>query len=221
MTKYLAGGNWPRHGDSYWNEVYDEARARGWTLETHSNHGTAYLSCPAEECDLGPIYSTGKSNENVAKDYLKKVRRCPHGSLDQAAAAQRVKGHLEIAERLAKAARHLLYRDGRSAEVEDLWRRAEQQVDAADEIFESGQIELAEWWRDHEAGRAGDLLADTSVEGSDHPALVVAAADREADSAEDALADVSSKNAEYKGLKTRLDSVREEIETIRVQPGLD
>lgn len=215
MTKYLPGGNWPRHGDTYWNDVYDEARARGWTLETHSNHGTAYLTCPTGDDELGPIYSTGKSNENVAKDYLKKVRRCPHGSLDQAAVVLRVKGHLEVAERLVKAAQHLLDRDGRNAQVEELWRAAEKEAEAADEIFKSGQIEHAEWWRDHEAEQARELLASTPAEGSEQPSPVAALADREADHAEDALEDLSSKHAEYDELVARLETIRAEIDVVR------
>lgn len=224
MTTYEPFGKWPRHDNDAWNTTYDEAKARSWRLRKHSNHNSSYLICPTGDCELGPIWSTARGTENVAKDYLRDVRNCPHGEAEQTTRAQRTQDHLRWGETYAEAATHQL--DARAARdsIEGLWAEADRQADAADEVLHGrdddaimADLQTKEWWAEHYDQRAQSTLAETELAGATDPVVVVQAAEDAAEDAADALADVSEHHDDYAPLEARLDALRKKNDAIRVQ----
>lgn len=240
MTTYEPYGKWPRHDNDAWNTTYDEAKARSWRLRKHSNHNTSYLLCPTGDCELGPIWSTGKGTESVAKDYLRDVRNCPHGEAEQTTRAQRTEDHLRWGETYADAACHQLEARSARADIEELWQEAEHQADAADQVLHGttgdsadnlggtpgdardddaimADLQAKEWWAEHYEEQAQEALADTKLAGATDPVIVVQAAEDAAEDAADALADVSQNHDDYAPLEARLEALREKSGAIRVQ----
>ncbi|YAL83401.1 hypothetical protein ACMYYO_00955 [Dermacoccaceae bacterium W4C1] len=224
MTTLEPYGIWPRHKVKAWNTTYDEAKGRGWRLRQHTNHKTAYLLCPTEDCVLGPIFSTAAGTESVARDYLKDVRNCSHGSDEQLTLVQRASDHLRWGEKYADAASCQLAADAATAKVGNLWREADRRADAADELLHPrdddtiiDDLEVTEWWVKQHAEAAQAALAGTDLAGTTDPADVVQASEDAADDAAGALDEVSQKTDGRAALEDRLDALRVKNDEIRVQ----
>ncbi|WP_210503345.1 hypothetical protein [Nocardioides xinjiangensis] len=224
MTTLEPYGKWPRHKVGAWNTTYGEAKARGWQLRKHSSHNSTYLVCPTEECVLGPIWSTASGTENVAQEYLRDVRNCPHGSDEQVTRVQRTRDHLRVGETFADAAERQLKAQASRAKVEDLWQEADQQADAADELLHPrdddaiiADLEESEWWAGHHEKEAQATLSETDLAGETDPSTVVQAAEDAADDAADALEEVSAKHDERAELEAQLNALRAKNEGIRDQ----
>jgi hypothetical protein len=101
MGTYAPADAWPDHSKSWFNDLFKKARGHGWSLETHSNHGTYTLLCPAGVCRL-LVYSTGKGGESVAKNFGKRIERCIHSAATTDALTRAIE-KLDQAERLLNA----------------------------------------------------------------------------------------------------------------------
>lgn len=146
MVNYPPTDQWPRHSKSWFREVLKKARGMGWSLETHTNHGTYKLRCPDGRCQL-VVFSTGKGGETVAKRYLHKVSRCNHGvadSLEKAAdllvkAERLVEGVFTLHERRCAEARAYQAIDGtlgyEESDIEELLNECERLAKRCDELL--------------------------------------------------------------------------------------
>jgi hypothetical protein len=220
LKTYGPDDTWPEHDDDWWNEVLDAARARGWSLARHSDHSWGSLDCPTNECYVPPIFSTGRGAESVAKNCLKKVKRCPHAVAVQNASIRQVEGHLDAADTFLDAAEHLLARDARRAEIQELLDEADAKVRRSSELIEQ-DFDLAAWHEDDHARQARETLADTGLSGVDEPAPVVTAAQEQVDQAKDTLGAVSQKHAKRATLETRIEGTKSRIQVTRDQVGLE
>lgn len=216
MTRYEPWGTWPRHTATCWNDVYDAAKARGWQLETNSNHNTKTLICPSGECVLGPIYSTAKGTESVAKRYGRQVKRCPHGTVDQTAFVERVKDHLETARRLLTAVKHLLANHALSDEIDELWAQVEQRVGAADDLV-MASLEIKDWSADREREQAEQVLAESGRASDAEAGQVLDDAHEEVVEAEGAFASVAAQHSERAALEAEIQAIKDEIDGLRGQ----
>lgn len=153
MAYYSPTDRWPNHSKSWFRDVLKAARGLGWNLETNSNHGTFKLSCPGAvtTCQM-VIYSTGKSGETVAKNFLLRLRRCRHGVADKLTSA---KGLLDKAERLIEAVFTLHDRDQADAQA-----LAAMDVDDCDESHVEELLNHC----DQLARQADDLLGEDAKE---------------------------------------------------------
>lgn len=99
----MSGDGW-HHQNKEWQITLDLAKERGWPEpRPGSNHHTLLLACPAGVHQT-PIFSTGRSSENVARNFRKKIRRCQHSSGAREIFAK-IKDHLDSAEHWIEAAK--------------------------------------------------------------------------------------------------------------------
>lgn len=219
MKTYGPDDAWPKHTDDWWNEVLDAARTRGWSLARHSDHSWGSLNCPADECYIPPIFSTGKGAESVAKNLLKKVKRCPHAAATQSQNVALVEEHLDAADTFILAAEHLLARDARRAEIEELLIEADTKVRSSEEIAQA--FDLAAWYEDDHDRRAHEVLADTPLADVDESGPVVTGAQGQVDQAEETLGSMPQKHAKRAALESRIQETKDQIAALRRQAGLE
>lgn len=224
LTVFEPYGVWPKHDNKEWNRTLSEAKDRGWTLETHSNHSTMYLRCPTEDCKLGPIYSTAAGTENVARGYYDDVLDCPHSDDDQRAHAARARLHLTTGETYAGAARKQVEAAAAREVVEDLYGIASEAATMADEELKArddkiiNDIQVGEWKADDLDKEAQAVLAPTPFAGVTTPLPIVeAAADAAAQAEEVIKEDLSEKNDERAGLEDRLTALRADLDDLHLK----
>jgi hypothetical protein len=156
LTLYSPDGQWPKHAKAYWNDVLDQARAAGWTLNyLGASHTFGYVKCPAGEHTF-KVDSTARDAETWAKNAVKSIRNCSHGTPQQAGSkvAERIRAAtalLDSADRLADRAQNSLTRLERSthaqAELERLdllVASASHTIDDATELQEQALREAVE-----------------------------------------------------------------------------
>lgn len=204
--KFSSEEQWPDHTKPYFRDVYRAARARGWTLETHSSHtGAATLTCPGGAHTL-KVYATGRGAESVAKTHLLVIQRCGHGGdADRVAMAREL---LDRAERLLsaldrlRAEAHLLVRAEKLAEDEGPWADLLELLDEAE----------------RRASEASQLLAD--YEGELREASLVAEVDGNLGAARVELFAVAG-SAEVRRQRERLREMKRQCDAFRSQFGSD
>lgn len=215
MTTYGPKDEWPRHGNDAWNEVLDDARARGWSLEKFTSHRFGALHCPTDECFFPKIDKSAVGTETFAKNHHKKVFRCPHGVEDQQNTVAEVRDRLDHADRYSKAADALIDSEARKAEAEELLRMAEDNVPSVEDIDEA--FDLAAWWEVEHAQQAADLLEGTALTDETRVEPVLDAASEEVGQATEALTQLPAQNPEKAVLVDRAEELSERIEAQKVQ----
>lgn len=120
---YGPGDSWPKHRFSWWNEALDRAREAGWHLITFSGHAWGKVVCSrvADEAHQKVVSSTGRGNENHARDLVKLIARCQH-LRDDAAPPDfwHARNLLDTAAMLLDAAERCLDAEQGRAKVEEL-----------------------------------------------------------------------------------------------------
>lgn len=157
MQRYQPTDSWPAHSKPWFQTVFKEARARGWTLEAYSNHNNYLLVCPGSVCRL-QVFSTGVGGESAAKTIGKQVKRCLHGRQDLVEDLLRATDLLDHAERLLDAVAVLRERDRADATLERIVGQEDFNEDAAEDL-------LAEV--DALTGRAHELLGIAADDATD------------------------------------------------------
>ncbi|MFJ9369364.1 hypothetical protein ACIRRA_33770 [Nocardia sp. NPDC101769] len=121
---------WPRHPSQCWRETLDYAREHGWRLVPHSGHTFGTLKCESGSCEF-KIFSTGRGAENVARQARKDIDKCVHSATTTSALAV----------------------------VDDLLRKANAMVEAAEAMLAKQQAEDAALLLDEAGGLVEQLAA--------------------------------------------------------------
>lgn len=176
MQRYLPTDDWPSHPKPWFQDVFKEARARGWSLEKHSNHNTYLLVCPGKVCEH-QVFSTGVGGESAARTIRKRVKRCLHGQPHLVDSLARATELLDSAERLLDAVGTLCERDRANARAETLLGHkdfieddVEELLAQADELTREARDVLGAL-ADSEAGDVVSMAGDelTEARGLLHP----------------------------------------------------
>lgn len=169
--QYSASDRWPRHTNKRVDELFQLARAYGWSLTEQTNHSTYRLTCQGEECEF-VIFSTGKGVESVAKSKTRTVQRCSHngeiqngvikanGLMDQAGTL------LEAAETLVlqQQATLSLFSGGDEASTEEI----EELLSAAVQLEEEAGRALPKEYKGADMKDIVDTASDSLAEAHDH-----------------------------------------------------
>ena len=146
VQRYLPTDDWPIHPKSWFQDVFKEARARGWSLEAYSNHNNYLLVCPGHECQF-QVFSTGVGGESAAKTIGKRVKRCLHGQQHLVDSLARATELLDSAQRLLDAVGTLRERDRANARADTLLGNEDFNEDDVEELLAQAD-ELAREARD-------------------------------------------------------------------------
>lgn len=229
MGEWVGGDEpWSVHDRPEAQKALLEARAKGWQFRKLSSGGFGNLICrPLEEGEEAgppntcfvPVYSTAgdKSGAETAKIIRRNTRRkCRHRSEQSVVAdgqhdpVQTADGCLDKATRLLDAAKTLLARGDREAEILELIAESEVWAAEAEAALEDKISELDdELQRDLADARQ---LASESAVAAD-PGALIGVGERLADEAEAHLA--LAKGERAAACRRRLGSVRDQIVTLR------
>ncbi|MFK0007869.1 hypothetical protein ACIQTZ_12530 [Paenarthrobacter sp. NPDC090520] len=156
----MAEDDWS-HTDKEWRETFEIAKGLGWSCEKTNNHNIRYLKCPDFVCQI-LVYSTGGgSTENVARGARKKVRACPHRSIESPLAA--VSELLVNADRLLTAAEALVTQGQENLRMEEALELA----DFADALIDEAECELAKVSAQDESGEMSSSVERKLAEAMD------------------------------------------------------
>lgn len=146
MAEWLtSSAAWPSHQRTYWNDVVQEARNRGWTFRAGKGHVFGTIACRPTSQSLGPaevcsevIYRTGgKNSEKVAKQTIRFVRSCPHKvSATDPAGDAKATSLLDEANVLMDGAEKLIAAGENFAQAAENLIQAEEQADAAELLLQ-------------------------------------------------------------------------------------
>ncbi len=206
---YAAADTWPEHPDAYWRVTLDHARRRGWSLRRFSGHAWGEIRCPSGACRK-KVYTSGKSNENVARGVRRLVDRCPH-QVGFREVLDEIEERLVKAERLVDAAKALAGK-GRVTEQLELLENCVELLDEDDSFWAQVEILYEEESRYDEA--AAEAFADAG-EAAPGPNEALDLAEVRVRGIRKDLKSESPRVKRVKELKARADALRNRIRTMR------
>jgi hypothetical protein len=222
---YSPEDQWPRHPKPWWRIALKQARSAGWLLKPtgDSAHtwGKVYCRHPSEGSYCSQkIFSSGDGGESVARDLERLINRCVHLSSGKAAIFGRAVVKMGKIESLIKAAGRLLDAAESSEAAADLWGKAEELIEDA----ENDSIEIASLMERAEhadletfvaTGEARSQLTTLGMPADSELTDLVANAERTAVEVRVDVETLPRANEDVSSLTERLEAARAQLTELR------